>query len=339
VKFKFLERKIKDAHTFGNYNFYQLFKNDWYSSFVGIIGYQGLHYYNMFCKVLKTFDFSKCLYPCENHFWEKALIYAKNSQNISSSFFTYQPGTVSRMLFNYFNDPREINTKDSYPFPAPNKILVNGNVPYRYMLESGWDKEKVIIVEAIRYYYLREFIHRNINKTGKIVIIGLSIDPEESGSLLSLSYEGLRSLKDINVWVKPHPFLNIDLAFKRAGIKRSECSFEIKYGPIEDFLKEARVLIVGESGISIESLAFGCEIVNVSVPEFINMSPVKDLQSNIIHSANNPQELTEIVLDIFFKEYDPEKLRKESIQILNDFFYLNMSSDYPEKFMNLLNIN
>jgi surface carbohydrate biosynthesis protein (TIGR04326 family) len=337
LKFKFLENRIRKAHTFGKYNFYQLFKKDWYMSFAGSVGYQGLLYYYMFYNLLGRFKFSKCFYPCENHLWEKALIYAKNAKNVSIPFYTYQPGTVTKMSLNYFSDPLEINTLDSYPFPQPDKILVNGNIPYRFMLESGWEKNKIMIVEAIRYYYLREYLHQNIEKTKKIVLVGLSIDPEESASLLSMTYESLKNIKDIEVWIKPHPFLSIDLAFETAGIDKSECTFKIKIGPIEDFLKEARLLIVGESGISIESLAFGCEVIYVNVPEFINMSTVKGIQSDIIHLANNPLELSKIILEIFSKEYNPGELRKESIRIINDFFYLDFSSDHPEKLLSLLN--
>ena len=60
LKFLRIENSLSKAHTFGNYNFYPLLKDDWYSSFVGQAGYAGLLYYNMFKSMFDRFKVKKC---------------------------------------------------------------------------------------------------------------------------------------------------------------------------------------------------------------------------------------------------------------------------------------
>jgi len=65
IKFLRIEKDIRDVHTFGNYNFYSLFRDDWYSSFAGLAGYAGVLYYNAFRSMLSRTKAEKCVYLCE----------------------------------------------------------------------------------------------------------------------------------------------------------------------------------------------------------------------------------------------------------------------------------
>lgn len=336
-KFLMLEKDIRAAHDFDDYNAYPLFRDDWYSSFAGKTGYEGIIYYYMFRTLLKKLKAEKCLYHCEMHAWEKALIFARDRAEIEMPLYGYYGGAASKMLLGYANDPREVSETAPYAMPKPDKIICNGRLPYNYMRESGWPKEKLPVVEAIRYSHLKKYLDlKPADKKRNIVLLVLSVNPEESASILAIAYEALKDLKDIEVWVKPHPFLNLERFFDVSGISREDFHFQLKEGPIEDFLSEARIAIVGESTATLEALAFDCEVIVVNVPEWINMSPLKYIKTEMSRSADSPEELRQMVVDIFKEGHKPRAYAAEARRIINDFFYLNRDSDSPENFMELL---
>ena len=336
LKFIRIEKSICLRHTFGTYNFYKIFKDDWYSSFAGAIGYIGLLYYSVFKSLLSKLEVGKCLYYCEMHAWEKALLSAKASLGTEICFFGYQHATIPRMLLNYFNDSREISECGDYKMPQPDKIICNGQLTYSYMRECGWPEEKLCIVEAIRYNHLKEYMRSKCKEKRDIVLLVLSISPLESSSILNVIYESLYTVKSVEFWVKPHPFLQIEEVFMLSGINLDNCSFLIKNEPIEKLLAEARIAIVGESSVSIEALALGCEVVIVNAPEWINMSPLKDMKAGMVKTTRSQEELRQTILDIFKEKYNPEKYAAESRKTINDFFYLDEESNVPKKFLELL---
>lgn len=334
-KFMGMEGSIRDAHRFDEYNFYELFREDWINSFAGVTGYAGIMYYMIFSTILTKIDASKCLYPCEMHAWEKALISARSGVKKAMRLYSYQSGTISRMLLNYFNHPSEIADKGPYPIPRPDGLICNGRVPFRYMVESGWPAEDLLVGEAIRYSHLRNRIKNRYGKK-RVVLLALSISPEESNSILTLAGEALRDMDDVEVWIKPHPFLNVETVLKMADLSADNLPFKIRKEPIDSLLPDVRVMVVGESGVTIEALAFGCEIITVTSPEWINMSPLRYEESNIIKKISSAEELREAVREMVTKEYDPEAARSESSRILNDFFCLDQASDGPSKILGLL---
>lgn len=336
LKFIRIKKSIWLMHTFGTYNFYKIFRDDWYSSFVGTVGYIGLLYYSMFKSLLSRLEASKCLYYCEMHAWEKALLSAKAALGTKMSFLGYQHATISKMLLNYFNDSHEISGCGDYKMPQPDNIVCNGQLPYNYMRECGWPEEKLCIAEAIRYNHLKEYMRSKCKRKRDVVLVVLSISPLESSSILNMIYESLHNVKGIEAWVKPHPFLRIEEVFTLSGIQPDNCSFLIKNEPIEKLLAETRIVIVGESSVSTEALALGCEVVIVNVPEWINMSPLKDVKAGMIRIVSSQEELRQTILDIFKEKYNPEKYAATSRKTINDFFYLDEESNVPKKFLELL---
>ena len=270
------------------------------------------------------------------HAWEKALIFARNASRNATPLLGYQSGTVSRMLLNYFNDPAELKANGSYAMAQPEKIICNGKISYNYLEKSGWPVEKLSIAEATRYYHLKERMMAKFSGKENIVLLACSISPEESSSILNVVYEALNNREDVEVWIKPHPFLQIEKVFKLSGINLRDCPFQIKKEPIENLLAEARIAIVGESGVSIEALALGCEVILANVPEWINMSPLRNVKAGVIRMVDSPEKLRQIVVDILKVKYNPEQHAAETRKIINDFFCFNEKSDIPERFLQLL---
>jgi len=326
---------LRQQHVWGNYNFFPILEDDWYKSFLGPEGYQALLFYVMFQEFFKRFSGQKILYCCEMHAWEKALIFAKQKLKKNAPLFAYQHATVSRMLLNYFNTFDEIREKKRYDLPQPNKIICNGPIPYDYLLACGWPKTCLVMGEAIRYQGLRV---RNpiFNRQKRTILVVFSISDEESAAILRASYEAFKEQSSVEVWLKPHPFLEMDKVFDIVGLDKNDCPFFIKEDPIEELLKLVLVVIVGESSVSVEALSFGCEVVVVNVPEWINMSPLAGINGYMIKNVYSALELRQTVNDILAKPIGEEEILEEAQKIINRFFYFSKDLQGPKAFLNLL---
>jgi hypothetical protein len=182
-------------------------------------------------------------------------------------------------------------------------------------------------------------MHCAIYKTRKIVLIALSISPLESSSIFNVAFNALNGLDGLEVWIKPHPFLKMENVTAASGIRLDAGTFILRNDPIEALLAEAKVVIAGESGVSLEALALGCEIVIIKVPEWINMSPLRDIKSPIIRSASNSSELRATISSMLSKGYDHEVHAAESNRIVDEFFFLGETeSNEPERFLKALEI-
>ncbi len=336
VNFLNIEKTIVAAHTFGEYNFYSIFKNDWYASFAGHVGYAGISQYHIFRRVLEIFQAKKCLYFCEMQAWEKALVSARNSLNCRTSIFGYQSGTVSEMLLMYFNDPEEVADRGRYALPRPDKILCNGRVPYQYLKRSGWRDEDIMIVEAVRYNYLRKHVNNLSPHDQRSVMVILSIHPEESSSILTMAYKALKDIEGIKLLVRPHPFLPFKKVLALSGMNREDPLLDLVTGPVEDVLSKSKIVICGESSMCIEALTFGSIVVVVDVPEWINMSPFKDFKSKQIVRVGSPDELRRVVIDNLHITEDAKNESSEVKRVLDEFFYFNGSSDAPTRILEVL---
>ena len=338
LRFLSIEPALIGEHTFGDYNFYDIFRDDWYSSFAGVAGYHGLVCYDIFRALLRKSNAKKCLYYCEMQAWEKALVSARDSQRSGMFLLSYQHGALSTMLLNYFNVKREITDCPDYPVGGADRIVCDGPVPHKYLKESGWPEERLWIAEAIRYTHLKECMKSIRGDKKRIALLVFSISPEESSSILNLAYESFRGVKDIEIWIKPHPFLRVEDVFRLSGIKGDIAPFKVREEPVESLLSEARMAIVGESTVSIEALAFGCDVVIVNVPEWINMSPLKNVKTGLVRFASSPEELRQAADDIFLKAYDPETREREARGVINNYFYFNEKSDTPEMLLKSLEV-
>lgn len=332
LKFLNIEPTVRKAMVLEDYNCYAIFRDEWYTSFAGATGYFNLMYYKIWQTMFRKVKARKCLYCCEMQGWEKTLISA-NSAADRIPLLAYQHTAVSRMLLNYFNDPAEMGNGQKYNMPRPNRLICNGRVPYHYLRESGWPEDRIGIAEAIRYEHLKKYLNEPIQTKRDVVLLAFSLNIAESSSLLSFVSEALQGLKDVQLWIKPHPFLSIDAVFRYAGISREAFHFEIKHDSIEELFPHVRVVIAGQSSIAFEALAFGCELITVNMPEQINMSPLKHVKSDFLWNTSSTDGLRKRVESILKSDYDAQGHIREAKKIIHEYFYLNSDSSQPTHFL------
>lgn len=336
MSFKFLriESILKSQMNLAGEPVYSIFQDDWYSSFVGKSGYYNLLFYYSWLKVLKAYEARQIFYYCEMQCWERALILANQQQLKPAELIAYQHATVSPMLLSYFNHPDEFGHQP-YALPEPNKLICNGQRPYSQMLESGWSEDKLSIAEAIRYEHLKKDMTTD-SVPANVVLLALPISVQESASLLNVVYQALNSVSDVEVWIKPHPFLIIDKVFRYLKFTQQDFNFKIRQESMEELLTQVKVMIGSQSGVSFEAIAFGCEVVIINTPEQINMSPLKNTKSDLVWHADSVDHVREIILDLLAKDKDVKHSLVEAKKIIDEYFYLNQSSDQPDRLLSLL---
>jgi len=333
---KFEKTTIAPRHSFGTYNFYGIFRDDWHSSFVGCTGLTGLLYYAGFKSFLSGLEVEKVLYLCEMHAWEKALISARNAAQKKTKLFAYQHATVPWMLLNYFNSRAEVEDRSPFPLPKPDMIICNGDLTRQYMRDCGWPEAGLSVAEALRFSHLKKCA-RGPARDEKVVLVVLSIDPGSSTALLRMCREAVKGMEGVEVWVKPHPFLNMKSISRLLAEDVRHGRLKIRTEPVTKLLEKVRVIVIDESSVAIEGLAFGCAVIMVNLSESINMSPLKNIAGDMIRQANSSGELRSMVeFMLQANASESEKWRDSADRIVNHFFCLRRDSDTPERFLHIL---
>ena len=336
LKFVSILPKLSIQHELNGYNFFDLVKNEWYSSFVGVEGLISLLQYEAFQSLLEKLSIQKCIYCLEMQAWERALIYARKLSCEKMVLLGYQHSTVSDMLLSHFNKFSDCVGLDQYPLVRPDKIVCNGDSYYDALINLCWPGDTVVIAEAVRYGHINVNRNMAVGLKKNVVLIVFSISVQESSSILSMVYYAFKDEKAIEIWIKPHPFVKIQEVLDKAGVRVVSSPFILKKDPIEDLLAQARIVVVGESSVSIEALSFGCEIIIVNSPEWINMSSLRGVVCSTVSVVSSVEELSKRISLIFNVEYDSEQSNKEAYKVIDQFFYFNEKSNIPERFLQLL---
>lgn len=337
IQFKKLEKELPRHHYLDtSVCIYHILRDDWCTSLCGSTGIENLMYLEAFKNMFKKLPvIHKGVYCCEMHAWEKALLTAKNTYAKDMELIAFQHSIFSRMLLHFFNHPSELHEgKSKHPMPKPDRIACGGERPYKYFKESGWTDDELVLVEAIRFNHLRNITRYEEKQKQDIVMVIFSISIDESIAMLNAVYEAFKGATNVQVWLKPHPFLPMDIIFSKSGISPGDAEFQIKKDRIEDLLPIVKGVISGQSGAGLEALAYGCKVIGINSSDIINMSPLRGIESNKIIQVNSAHELREVVSKMVNGNNQNDSGDEKGL--INQFYYFNKDSSKPEKFLELL---
>ncbi len=297
----FLNVSIKSLITFNikkmfdlknsNINFYTFLKNDWITSTRG----SQLFYSIIIIKILDKL-FSKIpkqklgFYLLEYQSWERALIGSWKKFNHgkiigvehTSGYMRYWDLRFYKSI-DFYKDTKNLKFMNDF-------TCINGPKSKELLICSGYPKNKIIEVEALRFNYLNKHIDK-LNPTNfssnKILLIG-DIDYISTKNLL----EDIKKIyfnleKDIKIYFRPHP----GTPNKQILINFAESlSINISEKPlISDINYNDKIIIVGGSSVSIEALLMNKTTIIYLNKNKLNLSPI-----NFIHKINfvsNSQDL------------------------------------------------
>ena len=212
------------------------------------------------------------------HAWEKALNAAKNQKHSYIRTIGFQHAHISKNHFAYFYDPLELRGgRGAVDMPMPDLVACNGEYMCSILSKSGYPC--LARVEALRYLYMNKILLSAQRAKGEnILLVAGSIMKDESATLLSFVHSAFPKAREFGIWFKGHPLLPFEQLFEELGIDLSETGYQIRHDLISDLLGEARTVIVGSSGIAMEALIFGCEVIVPVFPDSINMNPLVDFE-------------------------------------------------------------
>ena len=298
---------------------YNDFKNDWKS----VRKTSNLLHYCI-VKNLNEHGISveRFIYTYENHTWEKVYCLAFREFYPSANLVGYQHAAISKMFLNY-----SISENEHHIIPFPDKVITSGKYPTSTLLESGYNKNKLICGGAIRYEYLTTIFNKAIaqeitkSKQGSFdILVTTSIDKNEAGELLLKVLEAFESFDMYNVVLKCHPIMPYQQIAKDLNMTSLPKHFTIATQPISSLLDKCDLLIYTSSTTCIEALTSGVPVLHICSNYIVDRDILDSLQ-DIRLSARTVEEIRSMTRQI--SEMNLEELYKRKMtarSVAEDFF-------------------
>ncbi len=272
-----------------------LLKKEWRRSFLGDVGLMGLLYYHLFDEVFRFFsDASQCLYLCEMHAWEKALLAARGRRAPGLKTVGFQYGILPRNFYPYFPDPAEVGADGrTTDMPLPTVFAANGDIPLAMMREVGYPSLKR--VEALRQFHLIPRLRKRASaRGGRRLLVAGSYDRRSTLALISLVHEAVPKAGDIGIWLNSHPCTPVGPLLRELGIDVEAWGAEVKEGPASPLLPQVS-WIVTDSGAGLDGLAAGCQVIVPVFSDNLVMSPLEGPGEELCKKVYNPRELKSLL--------------------------------------------
>jgi surface carbohydrate biosynthesis protein (TIGR04326 family) len=225
VRVKWRLRNIQSAFNVNESHvwLWPMLRGDWHSSLGGPVALANCLHLTLFEDALAAMPRqSTGLYLYENQAWEKAMLRAWRRHG-HGEIIGVQHATVPFWHLYYFDDPRSLRANSSCSMPLPDILAVNGVAARNAFADTGYPKEKLIEVEALRYVYLARDLQKERRGTRargerpapgplRVLIVGDMI-PASMHNLLTLLSDAVRSTPGhYELVLKPHPGYAVDLA-------------------------------------------------------------------------------------------------------------------------------
>ncbi len=268
------------------------------------------------------------------HAWEKALSAAKNRKNPQIRTMGYQHACVSRNDLSSFCDKTDtVRTDNLSALPLPDVLACNGEYLYSLLSESGFPG--LTQVESVRYLYMDEMLSSQITpRTGRpVLLIAGAYDRSETRALVSLVYAAFPKADRFDIWFKGHPSMPVEEIFEELAIDVAKTGYAICRDNISEYLGQAWAMLVSTSTVSIEALAFGCEVIIPFFPDTMLINPLADCEK-YYHKVTCAEDLRETMGKIM------EGHSLGGIDEYRQFIdsYWNIDSKLP-RWTNLLNLS
>lgn len=295
----------------------------WIKSFCGWNGLESLLYLDLFKRMGRYFpSATRCIYVSEMHAWEKALNTASKKIGWRAKTIGFQHAAISKNHYFYSPLPEEIVQHGRRTdFPLPDVMAANGKVPYDQLFSSSFPR--LVQMEAVRQLSMAAVLKdQSVSKESPpvLVLVG-SYSFQESCSLLNLLVGAWEDTPPCQVWFKPHPSMDWDRTLKQCKIPWPQEYWEIRFDPIQLLFKKSSVVVVGESSLAIEALAYGCTVVSPALNDVAFMSPL-DGHEAFYEKIYSPMDLQKIVARVL-KTPKPEEQREAAHAFAVSYWDLN----------------
>ena len=336
--FRYIEKTRFDHPSFELLLHKPIVKRLWLSSFFGTVGMEGIIFSLIFRNTFKRINKIKsCLYYCEMHAWEKALNAAKNNVNKMINTIGFQHVSIAKNYFHYFYDTSEtVMTGQKTEMPLPDVLACNGEIMYSLLSKSNYPC--ITKVEAIRQLYLADIISKpyKTREGQPILLVAGSILEHETQAIVELVHYSLGDNNGLRIDFKGHPAMPMEKIFNNIRIDPKSNDYNIRNDNISKCLEDAWIVLVPSTTVSIEALAYGCEVIIPVFPNSMLMNPLADF-NDFYHRVISIEDLADVVGKIVggFSKQPIDKYRT----FVKEYFNLDPNLPGWENLLREVNVN
>lgn len=287
-----LRNRFGRLNTIGGSECEPLIKSLWFASFIGSLGVEGILYTMLFKRVFSSVTpLADCIYYAEMQAWEKALNAAQKNVAPDVRTIAYQHSAIPKNHFAQYPDKMEtLRTSSNLDMPLPDVMACSGDMQQTLLESCGY--QNMCTVEAVRYLHMNNPISsRNTKRSSHpVLLVAGSGDYIETRSILRLLSSAFPEVEDFKIVCKGHPTIPLEGIFDDIGVDPRSAGYDIQHYDIKECMESALAVLVSSSAVSIEALAYGCEVIVPVFPEAIMMNPLADFEG-YCHIVTSSSEL------------------------------------------------
>lgn len=272
---KLTSKKLESENCF----LWTLQANEWVDSICGKEAIKSCITISLIERAVGSLPHQKLgIYIQENQPWEMALIHMWRAFGHGSLIGTPN-STVRFWDLRYYYDPRIFIENISCFMPLPDFIAVNGEVAKSNLLQSGYPKNRIKEVEALRYSYLSKFnkkSYHEINKNKYKIVLVCGDFREDSTLKLLLQLQSAEAFSPTNnVYIfKPHPSCKINYS-NRVSIKLKQSN-----DPLIDLLSFSDIVLTSNiTAAAVDAYCLGIPIIQILDESGPNLSPLRGMSN------------------------------------------------------------
>lgn len=279
-----------------NSHLWEFLKADWKNSIYGPVAVSNLLIFNLFESALKFLPKNSFgIYLQENQGWEFALINAwKSSSNLS--LYGAPHSSIRFWDLRYFFDTRHF-LSNNLKLSLPAKILVNGPVMKKSLLEAGYSRNIILEAEALRYLNIHNFMKKKIPsdaglKKGIRLLVLTDYLLSNTDFQLNLLQQAINFLpKNTVIIVRPHPGCPI------LHTRYPKMNFQLSKKPLYTLLDECNMVYVSSiTSAAIDAYCSGIPVITAIDPNILNLSPLRKIRG--LFFVSQPKELASKLIAI-----------------------------------------
>jgi hypothetical protein len=257
-------------------------------------------------EIAKKYEVQSFIYSFENLMWEKMFCLSFRKFSPSTKIIGYAHSTISKMEIFY-----SVSAYERDFIPLPDTVVVNGLRAQEALINSGFDRHRIVIGGAYRYHSLE--IDSTLNPKNKGIKNILIIPTDDFNSTLELvtkTMEAFGNKKEIKCIIKLHPTLPRRKI--SAYLSRIPDNFVISENSINQLLSCVDLVVYTGSTVAIEAIAQGIPILHVRSDLTIDRDIFSE--SDHIVSVSRPGEIYQAFLTILEGGIESHKKGQEIVQ-------------------------
>jgi hypothetical protein len=283
------------------------------------------------------------IYTHENHTWEKMYCMAFREFFPEVNLVGYQHSTICKMDLCH-----SVSKYDREVVPFPDVVITNGKYFKRFLLNSGYDSQKLISGGALRYEYVIDLIMqptlpiKNDEITGKKfkILVATSAYKNESIELLQYVLDIFGSFDLYEIILKFHPVMPYKEIADAMGIKTPlPKHFFIASQPVNVLLKECDVLLYKTTTICVEALATGVYPIHIKSSYSIDCDILDGIPEDMHSSLKTEEEILYKLKKLQEMTGEESHKRELAAKIIVEEFFGTVNDSVYELFITKVNKN